>query len=468
MISSNNNLNQIFLADEETIIAQSTPQGKGAIALLKLSGLEVRKIVDSIAKLPYQKTITELPNNSVSYGWIVDENKNHIDQVMFIVMDGPKTFTGQNTIEITCHNNQFLIELIINQAIKHGARLAQQGEFARRAVLNGKIDLIQAEAINDLIQANNQMTLKASLAQVEGSFSSWLAFIEKDLIKALAWSEASFEFLDDEQEFGSQIKDHLEQINHKISDLKKIFDSQKQIRQGIKIALIGSVNAGKSSLFNTLLNQNRSIVTAIPGTTRDIVESGLYKNGNYWTLIDTAGIRQTRDIIEQEGIRRSFEQAAIADIILLIFDGSRELTSEEAAFYNQMLSEYKNKIILIKNKCDLNNLSNSILNNNTHIPFSSITQQNLLKIDEEIQQKTNLLFSTIESPFLLNKRQFNYILTLENKLSNIIDMLSHNFINYEIISLKLREAIENISELTGKTVSEAALDTVFKEFCVGK
>lgn len=468
MINTSDHLDQKLFADEETIIALCTPQGKGAIALLRLSGLDVRKIVEAISKFPQGKTISQLSNGSISYGWIIDENNNHIDQVMFIVMDGPKTFTGQNTIEITCHNNQFLIEQIICLAIKQGARLAQQGEFTRRAVLNGKIDLIQAEAINDLIHANTQIALKASLAQVEGSFSSWIAMIEKDLIKALAWSEASFEFLDEEEEFGPEIKAHLEQIMSKISALKKTFDSQKQIRQGIKIALIGSVNAGKSSLFNTLLNQNRSIVTPIAGTTRDIVESGIYKNGNYWTLIDTAGIRQTNDVIEKEGIRRSFEQAIIADIILLIFDGSRGLTNEETAFYNQLLTEHPQKIILIKNKCDLNDLSNSILDKNSYISFSSITKNNLDKIESEIQKKINQLFSSIESPFLLNKRQFNNILTLESKLSNIINELSQIFINYEIISLKLKEAIENISELTGKTVSEAGLDMVFKEFCVGK
>lgn len=454
------------MVDEETIIAQCSPQGKGAIALLKLSGSNVRNIVNSIAELTHNKTILDLASGTVSYGWIIDDKNLHIDQVMFIIMDGPKTFTGQNTIEITCHNNQFLIEQIIFQAIKHGARLAQQGEFARRAVLNGKIDLIQAEAINDLIHANTQLALKKSLAQVEGSFSSWLSLIEKNLIKALAWSEASFEFLDEEEEFGSQIKEHIQNLHSQISDLKKTFDSQQQIRQGIKIALIGSVNAGKSSLFNALLNQNRSIVTEIAGTTRDIVESGLYKSGNYWTLIDTAGIRQTNDIIEKEGIRRSLEQAIVADIILLVFDGSRTLTAEEQIFYNELLEHHANKIILIKNKSDLDFLSNVIFEN--YIPFSSITKQNLDKIEEQIEQKILQLFSTIESPFLLNKRQFNNILTLENKLSAIIDMLSQEFINYEIISLNLRDAIEHISELTGKSVNEAGLDMVFKEFCVGK
>jgi len=470
------------MADNETIIAQCSPQGKGAIALLKLSGSNTRTIVNALAELPQGRQIMDISTGTVSFGWVIDDNKQHIDQVMFIVMDGPKTFTGQDTIEITCHNNQFLIEQIISQAIKHGARLAQQGEFARRAVLNGKIDLIQAEAINDLIHANTQLALKKSLAQVEGSFSAWLQLIETDLIKALAWSEASFEFLDEEEEFGFQIKEHIQDLNCQIIDLKKTFDYQQQIRQGIKIALIGSVNAGKSSLFNALLNQNRSIVTEIAGTTRDIVESGLYKNGNYWTLIDTAGIRQTNDIIEKEGIRRSFEQAIIADIILLVFDGSRALSVEEEAFYNQLLTDHKHKIILIKNKSDLDSInctndvkdkdlkpcSASIFENNSYISFSSITKNNLDKIEEQIEQKITQLFSAIESPFLLNKRQFSTLLTLESKLKAIIEMLSQKFINYEIISLNLRDAIEQMSELTGKSVNEAGLDMVFKEFCVGK
>lgn len=453
--------------DEEPIIALCTAQGKGAIALLRITGVNTSGVVLKMSKLASKKDITQVASHTINYGWVTDGASNNIDQVMFLVMHGPKTFTGQDTIEITCHNNPFLIEAIIAQAIKHGARMAEPGEFTRRAFINGKIDLLQAEAINELIHANTQLTLKKSLAQLEGSFSHWILNIETELIRTLAWCEASFEFLDEELEFGSEIQAHLKLIINNITDLKKTYSIEQQIRQGIKIALIGSVNAGKSSIFNALLNQNRSIVTDIAGTTRDVIEAGLYRNGNYWTLVDTAGLRQTHDVIEQEGIKRSFSEAKKADIIILVFDGSRALTHEEQVIYDKILAEFSHKIILVHNKSDLPDSSNNNLIKKADIKLSGATKDKIDILESSIEQKIALLFEAIESPFLLNQRQFNLILGLEEKLNNIINMFNEH-LNYELISYNLRDSLEHLCELTGKSVSEAGMDMVFKEFCVGK
>lgn len=454
--------------DHETIIAQCTPSGQGAIALIRLCGQNVRQIVSKIAKLPNNKKIENVPNSTVNFGWIVDENSNHIDQVLFIVMDGPATFTGQNTIEITCHNNPFLIESIINLSIKHGARIANEGEFTKRAFLNGKIDLLQAEAINELIHANTQLALKKSLSQLEGSLSFHIAKIEKELIRTLAWCEASFEFLDEEQEFTNQIINQLNLLIQSIENLKKTYCAQQQIRQGVRITLIGSVNVGKSSIFNTILNQNRAIVTNIAGTTRDVIEAGIYRNGNYWTLVDTAGLRQTDDIIEKEGIKRSYEEAQKADIIILIFDGSKKLTDEENYIYLDILKKYKKKTILVKNKEDLPQDNNHQLKSYYNISFSNITKENLNNLEELIEKKISDLFAKIESPFLLNKRQYAILCTVAKKLSSILNLLDQQPIQYELVSYHLRDTLEDLSELTGKSISEAGLDMVFKEFCVGK
>jgi len=327
--------------DDQTIIAQCTPAGSGAIALLRVSGEHAIAMVTTFSKLASHKKLLDLPTHTIHFGWVIDTAGNHIDQVLFLLMRGPRTFTGQDTVEITCHNNPFIIESIIQAALNHGARLANSGEFTKRAVLNDKIDLIQAEAINELIHANTQSALKKSLAQLEGSFSHAVKNIESSLIKALALSEASFEFIDEEDlEFGKQILTIIETVLATIATLKVNFDQQKQIRQGVRIALIGAVNAGKSSLFNALLGKNRAIVTNIAGTTRDVIEAGLYRYGNYWTLIDTAGLRQSADHIEQEGIKRSFDEAHNADIILLVFDGSRAMTSEECAVYKELYAQY--------------------------------------------------------------------------------------------------------------------------------
>ena len=253
--------------DDQTIIAQCTPRGSGAIALLRISGINAIEVTAHIAKLTGQKTLLDAVTHTIHYGSIVESNGTIIDNVLFLIMRAPKTFTGQDTVEITCHNNQFIIEQIIALAIANGARVAQEGEFTKRAVLNGKIDLVQAEAINELIHAQTQMALKQSLSQLNGSLSNWLVSIEQELLKALALSEASFEFLDEEMEFAPQISAMITHVMGTITEIKKTYNQQQQIRQGIRVAIIGSVNAGKSSLFNALLNQNRAIVTAIAGTT---------------------------------------------------------------------------------------------------------------------------------------------------------------------------------------------------------
>jgi tRNA modification GTPase len=453
---------------EDTIIAQCTPQGSGAIALLRLSGKNALAVADSISSFPHNKTLLTQNTHTIHFGLIVDKNKEIIDQVLFLVMHAPHTFTGDNTVEITCHNNPFIINNIINAALNAGARIAQNGEFSQRAVLNNKIDITQAEAINDLIHANTQLALKQSLSQLHGSFSHWITTIEKQLIKALALSDASFEFLDEENmEFNAHINEIIMGCLAKISSLQKIFDQQQQIRQGIRIAIIGSVNAGKSSFFNALLNQERAIVTNIAGTTRDSIEAGVYKNDNYWTLIDTAGLRKTNDIIEQIGITRSYEEAQKADIILLVFDGSQQLSLEEIMVYHDLYEKYHNKIILIKNKSDLDEQYNEFFEQKKFISISSVTKTNINHVEEAIQQKINHLFATIESPFLLNKRHFNVLLSIEKELLHIGTMLMGN-VQYELVSYHLKNAISILSELSGKTISEAGMDAIFREFCIGK
>jgi tRNA modification GTPase len=452
--------------DDDPIIALCTAQGKGALALIRMSGTGVRQLADSMALLASQKSITQVPTHTIHFGRIISQTDQTIDQVMIIVMDGPRTFTGQDVIEITCHNNSFVIEAIIARAIEKGARLAQEGEFSKRAYLAGKMDLLQAEALNELIGAQTQGALKTSLSQLEGSFSQWISLLEKDLIKAISWCEASFEFLDEQKEFGTEIREYLDQILAKIARIKKTFGVQQQLRQGIRIALIGSVNAGKSSLFNALLHQNRAIVTDVPGTTRDVIEGGLTRNGFEWTVIDTAGLRQTHDIIEKEGIRRSYEEAQKADIILLVIDGNRPLHPEEHEVYSTILEQLSRKCIFIQNKADLPSCENPLLAQ-CHISISTVTHENLENLYAHIEQKIAALFESLDSPYLLNMRHQQLLNSLEQKIHSTLKLLTVP-IHYELISYHLQDAATLLSELTGKSISEASLDQVFKEFCVGK
>ena len=457
----------LLMHDEQTIVAQCSPKGSGAIGLIRITGTDAIHVADTISKLADGKKLSEHQTHTIHYGKIIDPESNTIDTVLFLLMHAPKTFTGQDTVEITCHNNAFIIESIITQAIAAGARLAQAGEFTKRAVLNKKIDLIQAEAINDLIHAHSQEALKRSLSQLEGTLSCHIHEIEKQLVKALALSEASFEFIDEEAlEFGSQIKKIIATIRTKIKMIQQSQAQQKQIREGIRIALIGSVNAGKSSLFNSIIDTQRAIVTNQAGTTRDVIEAGLYEKGLYWTLIDTAGLRQTDDIIEIEGIERSYKEAQKADIVLLVVDGSRKLTDQETEIYQNLIKQYSSKTILLYNKTDLPQKAPKFTPP-TYLSVSSNQPDTIAKLKKELQSKIDVLFKTAGSAYLLTQRQHNLLRALEQKLATIVPLLEGNSA-YELISHHLQNALSELAELTGKTISERGMDAVFREFCVGK
>jgi len=455
-----------LLTHEQTIIAQCTPKGSGALALLRLSGPDALEIASSISELASGKTLRNLPTHTIHFGYVVSPQGEHIDQVLFLLMHGPRTYTGEHTVEITCHNNPFIISDIINVALAYGARIAEQGEFTRRAVMNNKIDLIQAEAVRELIHANTSTALKQSMAQLEGSLSSWISEIEQLLLSSLALTEASFEFLDEEMSFDAQITEIIKKISTKIEDTAASFDQQQHLRNGVRIALLGSVNAGKSSLFNTLLGKDRAIVTDIPGTTRDTVEAGLYRGGNYWTLIDTAGVRQTNDAIEQQGIKRSFDEAGLADIVILVEDCSRVMTPAEIAFYDDCLQNYHDKVIIVRNKVD-KELKSDKKNEYTSIDCSCKTKHNIDILEKIIEEKISHIFETIHAPFLLTERQVQVLKTLDQKVRDIHELLVTP-IQYELLSIHIRDALACISELSGRTISEKGMDLIFKQFCVGK
>ena len=450
----------------DTIVAQCTPSGTGALALIRLSGSKALFFASKAAKLSSKKMLSDIPTHTINHGWIIDFHNNIIDEVLFFVMHGPKTFTGEDTIEITCHNNPFIIENIINQLITCGARLAQPGEFSRQAVENGKLDILQAEAIKELIHAQSQESLKLSLSQIHGSFSQHIQALEKPMIQAIALCEASFEFLEEEMDFSDQMSEILNSVQNEVARLTILFDQQKQIREGIRIALIGSVNAGKSSLFNALLGKQRAIVTNIAGTTRDVIESSFFQDGFYWTIIDTAGLRQTNDSIEQQGIERSYQEAQTADILLLVLDGSRITTNQEAIIYKDILEKYPQKCLIIQNKSDLK----STIQNNLFTPILSVSAQTgngISGLKDLIKTKTALLFSDTSSSFLLNKRHFNLLQSFALELKEA-QTLIHSSKEYELISLHLQKALSLLSELTGKSISDKAMDAIFRDFCVGK
>jgi len=493
--------------DEQSIIALCTPHGSGALALIRLTGSDAVKIADRIAKLGTNKSsssvcsssrdssgngpestkssnesfskkidqktgasLLEMPTHTIHYGTVIDANNTPIDQVLFLLMRGPRTFTGQDTVEITCHNNSHIIENIIAQAVACGARHAQPGEFTRRAVLNNKIDVIQAEAINELIAAQTLTATKQALSQVSGSLSAQLGEVERKLLKSLVLCEASFEFLDEENmSFDDSIQTEIIQSLTLLSRLEKSFDAQEILRQGVRIALIGSVNAGKSSLFNTLLGRERAIVTPIAGTTRDVVESSLTRDGLQMTLVDTAGLRTTDDIIEQEGIRRSHQEAALADIVLLVRDGSHALTAQEEELYRELAERYADKCIAVITKADKQALSaTTIQAHMITISVSNLTGAGIAELEKCVQQKITTRINSAEAPFLVTKRQQTLLSETIQKLKDVNALLTHELVPHELVSHQLKNTLALLGECTGKTISESGMDAIFKTFCIGK
>jgi tRNA modification GTPase len=461
-------MEQRHVHDEQTIIALCTPQGSGALALIRLTGTGAVAIADAMAKLSSDKKLIDLPTHTIHYGAVVDQNNNSIDHVLFLLMHAPRTFTGQDTVEITCHNNPFIIESIIERAITCGARSAQPGEFSRRAVLEGKLDLVQAEAINELISAQTQASTKLALSQISGSLSNYITEIGHNLLHALMLCEASFEFLDEENlSFDDSIRNEISQSLRRISDLQKNFSQQDIIRQGVRVALIGTVNAGKSSLFNALLGRQRAIVTPIAGTTRDVIESGITRNGVVMTLVDTAGLRSTNDVIEQEGIRRSHEQAELADIVLLVQDGSQTLSQTEKTAYQDLYHHYAEKCLCVITKTDLD-CAMPIPFDGTALAVSATTRTGITELEATIAARIAQRLESANTSFLVNKRQHALLSDTQQRLIALQEQLAQPIVAHELIAHNLKEALALLGECTGKTISEQGMDAIFKTFCVGK
>ncbi len=454
----------------DTIVAQCTPRASGAIALLRISGPQAFSIADRCALLSSGHALSTVPTHTIHHGWVVDAQGTKLDEVLFLVMHAPRTFTGEHTVEITCHNNQFLIELLIERIIACGTRPAQAGEFTRAAVENNKIDLLQAEAINELIHANSQQGLRHALDQLRGTLSHHLAELEIQVLRIIGLCEASFEFLEEDVDFSDKLSEAFQNIFVSLSHLKKSFDQQHLVRQGVRIALVGTVNAGKSSLFNALIGKNRAIVTNIAGTTRDVIEAGSYHEGLYRTFVDTAGLRTTDDIIEREGIERSYQEAQHADLVLLINDASRTLTDSEKEIYATILDRYPAKTIFVHNKIDALDpqaLTLFSASSVAIIPVSTQTGEGIETLHQMISQAIEELMTKTECPFLLNKRQMSLLISFENKLKEAAQFLEKP-IQYELLAHHLKDALAVLTELTGKSVSEKAMDMIFRDFCVGK
>jgi tRNA modification GTPase len=452
-----------------TIIACCTPPVTGALALIRISGPQALTITQKFTRLSKNKNITQALSHTILHGHVINTNTiTDIDDVLLLIMHGPKTFTGYDTVEITCHGNLHIVQEIITQACCHGARKAQAGEFTRQAYENKKIDLLQAEAIADLIHAQTITARTAALAQLRGSLSETMNTIHNQLVTIAAWGQAELEFLDTQEDFSPQIQELTKKLLQNINKLLQDYDQNKQLRNGITIALIGPVNAGKSSLFNTLVGYNRAIVTPIPGTTRDTIHASINHQGNTITFIDTAGLRTTNDVIEQEGMKRSLEEIEQADIVVIVLDQSRVLTRQEQETFSEILHHNHTKSILVYNKADLPTKLKSVPQGTLYpVPISTVNKQGFEQLWHHIDQHISQLLSNTSTTWLINQRHYGHLLTLKNQLLTILDLLDQQT-STEILVYHIEQALNELSDMTGTTVNQQIMDTVFKTFCVGK
>jgi len=465
------------------IVAQATPIGAGALTIVRFSGLNIRIFLSKFIKLSSGISLEQVPTHTIHHGFFFDNNGEKIDEILCSVMDGPKSFTGEDTIEVTMHNNQSLVDFAVETVVKSGyCRIAEPGEFTQRAVINGKMDLVQAEAINDLIIAHSIEEIKILLSQRDGSLSNLLGKIKKYIEKMHLLCEASIEFFDDDHSNIDSCKKIELLLLEVDKDLSSIVSEKKSIedntRQGVKIIIMGQTNVGKSSLFNALIGANRAIVSNIPGTTRDTIEWFGKKGGMPFTLIDSAGIRDTNDEIELEGIGRAKKMMNESDIILLVDDGIT-VNEEREIFKKTVLhpilesSFLREKVIVVHSKSDIAGKNDLLPDYEkfslTQHSVSTFTHAGIDDLWEDIFLRTRKLFDKQKTPFILNKRQRILFFCINEKIGEIRSLFLRGSVErIEIISLHLREILEMIDQITGKTINEKTLNDIFSHFCVGK
>lgn len=452
----------------DTIAAIATAVGNSGIGIVRVSGEDSIDIVDKIFKS--NSSLKKAESHTVHYGHIVDDN-NVIDQVIIVLMKGPRSYTGEDTVEINCHGGMLIIQKVLALVIKNGARAAEPGEFTKRAFLNGKMDLSQAEAVMDFIHSKNEFALKSSMEQLRGGISNEIKEIRSDILYHIAFIESA---LDDPEHisldgYNQQIKEMLEKNIQRIKKLINSFDNGRIMKEGIKTAILGKPNAGKSSLLNLLLGEDRAIVTDIEGTTRDILQENINFNGLNLNIIDTAGIRNTEDLVEQIGVNKAKDVAKESDLIIFVADGSKEIDENDKEIID--IVRQKPAIIIVNKsdieiKIDIENIEK--LSGKKAIVFSAKNGQGLDLLENEIREM-----------FYSGKVNYNdevYITNIRHKeaLDNTLKSLLQvkNSVDAampeDFYSIDLMDAYASLGFIIGESVEDDLVNEIFSKFCMGK
>ncbi len=457
-----------MMSGEDTIAAISTPAGRGGIGIVRVSGTDALMIALRIFRSPQLSGTIE--ERKLHFGRVVDRHNRILDHGYLIYFRSPESFTGEDTVELSCHGSPFVLKSILEEITHAGARVAEPGEFTMRAFLNGRIDLIQAEAIRDLIESRTYYQAKVAFDQIEGELSQRLIPIKEMLVNTLAEGEASLDFPDENEKFISlkEMGQAAGFISLKIKELIESFKEGRVIKEGGCVTLVGSPNVGKSSIFNQLLKYDRAIVTDEPGTTRDTVEEMLDIDGIPVRFIDTAGLREAKDIIEHEGVRRSEHAMRRADLILYVIDSSRDMNEEEVEFFSRVPPE---KTIVVKNKIDLQRMlkENSMPERfGQRIEVSAKNGIGIVALNRMIRDSlSSMSEDSLTECIVTNVRHAELLKKVQESLQNARDSLRSS-VSEEYMLLDLKKALHFINELTGETTMDDIYDRIFSKFCLGK
>lgn len=457
---------------EDTIAAISTPFGESGIGIVRLSGPLALPICLKIFK-PKKKPFSFISHH-FHYGEVVDPDKgSSLDEVLVVFMKAPSTYTREDVVEIHCHGGYLVLQRVLELVLSQGARLAEAGEFTKRAFLNGRIDLTRAEAVIDLIRAKTSAGLEIASQQLKGLLYEEIIGIKRRLIDHLALVEAHIDFPEEEIEEISlaRMKEDLTSIGERIGQWVLSYEEGRLFKEGIACAIAGKTNVGKSSLLNVLLNQDRAIVTPVPGTTRDVIEEVLNIKGIPVRLMDTAGLRRTDDLVEREGVRRTKEKVADADLVLLVIDGSKELDKDDFEIFREIEGK---KMVVAVNKNDLpSKVSTEELRvrfpQKEIISISALKNVGIDELKDKIYRSITLgkIRTSPEGLVVTNLRHKNALSVAKERVSQAISLIWDRS-PLELIAFEIRSALDALGELVGETTSEDVLNRIFEQFCIGK
>lgn len=454
----------------DTISAVATAMGEGGIAIIRVSGSKALEIVNKIFKGKSSTDIFNMKPYTMKYGHIVDENNEVIDEVIISFFKAPRSFTAEDTVEINCHGGVVATNKVLQATIKAGARLAEPGEFTKRAFLNGRIDLSQAEAVMDIISAKTELSMKSAMAQSQGRLSQEINKLRSETLEVLSLIEYAVDFTEDDEEpdetIPVRVKESVERLITEVDGLLKTADEGKLIREGLSMVIVGKPNVGKSSLLNSLLNEKRAIVTDIAGTTRDVIEEYINLDGIPIRLVDTAGIRETEDVVEKIGVEKSKEKINEADLVVFMLDTSRELDDEDREIIDY-IKDRKHIVLLnkvdLERKLDLHNIKDL---KNT-IEISAKTGFGITELKEKIKE---LFFGgaiDTESVMVTNTRHKQALYRAIENLELGLNGLNHNEF-LDLISIYITSSLRALGEITGAELEEDLVNKIFAEFCCGK